>query len=590
MERIKDFFKNFTPDKLLELFNIEYIILFILMSVLLIVILVFTCITMRTKKLKQIVTYEDNNIRFFTIHYEKDYVYSVDKRHLSTKRKENLEWFYNCFSPGERLRVVVWLNELTKKDHAAPNHIEVLTKVKNIKNPVFTVIDVTSINYEDKIIHLESRLFPTIKREKKRKNSNSSIVHYTEMPKLLMDYDDNPRTLFLIRLSNLESVEKEDVQVNYTLYTLLISRLVKYLSPSRYLCRLKSNEIVLVDFKIRTKNEAIAFGHTLAKVLNKTLGLSSINETFSFKIGINQEKKQESDFSTLTRFAREVAIYADSNNLTTDVIIYDHTSIKHKENVKEIITDIKTNIHKRSFSCNYTPILNAKDGSVFGYNCHLSAPKSVVYSIQSMLDYAAHNNFLEDLLRVLYLETNQAYSSRSYQAYTNQFLTMEIKLSQYEEIIEIFSRIERPKNVNTIFILNDNDIDDIDVNEILDILAKFKSHRLTIGLEITSTSLTLLPDILKQFDYFIINGDSFSHVRESQNLILFSDMISRLGSYKGTIISVNLSNWTLIELFVNLNIKYISSPLFGQMDKGLPKTDQKKISKLQAIYTPKKAL
>ena len=167
---------------------------------------------------------------------------------------------------------------------------------------------------------------------------------------------------------------------------------------------------------------------------------------------------------------------------------------------------------------------------------------------------------------------------------------MEIKLSQYEEIIEIFSRIERPKNVNTIFILSDNDIDDIDVNEILDILAKLKSHRLTIGLEITSTSLTLLPDILKQFDYFIINGDSFSHVRESQNLILFSDMISRLGSYKGTIISVNLSNWTLIELFVNLNIKYISSPLFGQMDKGLPKTDQKKISKLQAIYTPKKAL
>lgn len=589
MEKIKDFFENLTFDRILELLSRWYVITFILMIVLLIVILIFTCVNIRTKKLKQIVTYEDNNVRFFSIHYEKDYVYSVDKRHLSTKRKENLEWFYNCFSPGDRLRVIVWLNELTKKDHAAPNHIEVLTKVKNIKQPVFTVIDVTSINYEEKIIHLESRLFPTIKKERKTKNSKSSIVHYTEMPKLLLEYEDNPRSLFLIRLSNLDSVE-EDTNVNYTLYTLIISRLIKFLSPSRYICSLKSNEIVLVDFKFRTKNEAIAFGHSIAKVISKTLGLSSINETCSFKIGINQERKQESDFSTLTRFAREVAIYAETNSLTTDVIVYDHNSIKHKENVKEIITDIKKNIDRRSFSCNYTPIINAKDGSTFGYDCNLSAPKSVVYSIQSMLEYAAHNNFLEGLLRVLYLETNQAFSSHAYSALTNQFLTMDIKLSQYEEIIEIFSRIERPKNINTIFILNDKDIDDIDVDETREILSKFKHHKLTIGLEITSNSLILLPEILKQFDYFIINGDSFSHVQESQNLILFSDMISRLGSYKGTIIATGLKTWTSIELFVNLNIRYISSPIFGQKEKGLPLLDRKKITKLQSIYNPKKAL
>lgn len=589
MDRIKDFFENLSIDQVLELLSEWYVICFIVMFIILIAVLIYTCLSIRTKKLKQIVRYEDNNVRFFTIHYEKDYVYSVDKRNLSTKRKENLEWFYNCFTPGERLKVMVWLNELMQKDHASENHIEVMTKVKNVKQPVFTVIDVTHINYEDKIIHLESRLFPTIKKERKTKTSKTFIVPYTEMPKLLLDYDENPRTLFLIRLSNLDSVE-EDTNVNYTLYTLIISRLVKFLSPNRYLCSLKSNEIVIVDFKIRTKNEAIAFGHSIAKVINKTLGLSSINESCSFRIGINQERKQESDFSTLTRFAREVAIYAESNNLASDVIVYDHTSIKHKENVKDIIYDIKKNIDRRLFSCNYTPIMNAKDGSIFGYDCRLSAPKSVVYSIPSMLEYAAHNNFLESLLRVLYLETNQAFSSHSYSAHTNQFLTMDIKLSQYEEIIEIFSRIERPKNINTIFILNDKDIDDIDVEETLEILNKFKHQRLTIGLEITSTTLTLLPEILKQFDYFIINGYSFTHIQESQNLILFSDMISRLGSYKGTIIAVGLPNWTTIELFVNLNIKYVSSSIFGQMEKGIPQIDLRKVNKLQNIYNPKKSL
>lgn len=579
MDKIREFFKDFTFDKLLKLLTDTYVIIFLCMFILLIVIFVLTCLLIRTKKLKQICTYEDNNVRFFTIYYDKDYVYSVDKRNLSSKRKENIEWFYNCFDPGEKLRLKVWLAELMKEDHTAPNHLEVSTKVKNIKFPVFTVIDVTHINYEQKIIHLQSRLFPTIKKTR-RKNTRNNVVYYTDMPKLLLDFEDNPRTLFLIRLSNLDTLDKGRTDFDFTLFTLLISRLVKFLSPSRYLCQLKSNEIVVVDFKMRTKNEAIALGHNFAKVIKKTLGLSSIDEYVSYKIGINQEKKQESDFTTLTRFAREVAIYAETNNISTDVLIYDHSSIRQQENVAQIINNIKRNIDRRLFSCRYTPILNVKDGKLFGYDCLLSAPKSVVLSISSMLEYASNNNFLIDLLRVLYLETNRAYSFSYSHASYNQFVTFPIKLSFYEEIIEIFTRIERPKNVNTIFILNDKDIDDIDTKETIEILKKLKHHNLTIGLEITSNSLILTPEILKQFDYFIINGKSFSKVQESQNLILFSDMIARLGSYKGTIIATELQSWTYIELFTHLNINYISSPLFSQSDRNLPSIDQRKINKL----------
>ena len=130
MEQVKEFFKDFTLEKLINLLGEDYFIFFCFMLVLIIAIFVFTCIYVRTKKLKKIVTYEDNNVRYFSIHYEKDYVYSVDKRNLSSKRKENIEWFYSCFSPGERLRLAVWLSELMKVDHIAPNHLEVTTKVK----------------------------------------------------------------------------------------------------------------------------------------------------------------------------------------------------------------------------------------------------------------------------------------------------------------------------------------------------------------------------------------------------------------------------------------------------------------------------
>ena len=590
MEQIKEFFKDFTVGKLLELLGNTYVIIFILMFLLLVGLIIFSCLYHRTKKLKQIVSYEDNNVRYFSIHYGRDYVYSVDKRNLKHKRKENIEWFYNCFSPGEKVRLEVWLNELMKEEHTAPNHLEVTTKVKGNKSLIFTVIDVTHINYEKKIIHLESRLFPSIqKTKKKQKNSKRNVVYYTEMPKIMLEYEDNPRTLFLIRLSNSDTLEKESNDFDFTIFTLLISRLVKCLSPSRYLCQLKSNELVIIDFKMRTKNEAIAFAHhNISKVITKTLSLTGLDEEVSFKIGINQEKKQDSDFATLTRFAREAAIYAESNNLDTDVLIYGQNAFQQQENVQRIITNIKRNIDRRLFSCRYTPIMNTKDGTTFGYDCLLSAPKSVVYSITSMLEYASNNNFLVPLLRVLYLETNLGYSLSSHYSYYNQFLTMPIKLSFHQEIIEIFTRTERPKNVNTIFILNDKDIDEIDVKESSNILKKLKQNNLTIALEITSTSLILLPELLKQFDYFIINGKSFHHIKESQNLILFSDMIARLGSYKGTIIATEIESWTLIELFANLNINYISSPLFGQNSKKLPTVDYRKITKLLNITNAKR--
>ena len=210
MEQIKEFFKDFTFKKLLELLGNTYVIIFSLMLLLLIGLLIFICLTIRTKKLKQVVSYEDNNVRYFSIHYDRDYVYSVDKRNLNKKRKENIEWFYSCFAPGEKVRLEVWLNELMKENHTAPNHLEVSTKVKGNKSLIFTVIDVTYINYEKKIIHLESRLFPSIQKlKRKNKNSKRNIVYYTEMPKILLDFEDNPRTLLLIRLSNLDTLEKE---------------------------------------------------------------------------------------------------------------------------------------------------------------------------------------------------------------------------------------------------------------------------------------------------------------------------------------------------------------------------------------------
>ena len=65
-------------------------------------------------------------------------------------------------------------------------------------------------------------------------------------------------------------------------------------------------------------------------------------------------------------------------------------------------------------------------------------------------------------------------------------------------------------------------------------------------------------------------------------------MIARLGSYKGTIIATEVESWTQIELFINLNINYISSSIFGENNKKLPTIDYRKITKLLNISNTKR--
>ena len=65
-------------------------------------------------------------------------------------------------------------------------------------------------------------------------------------------------------------------------------------------------------------------------------------------------------------------------------------------------------------------------------------------------------------------------------------------------------------------------------------------------------------------------------------------MIARLGSYKGTIIATEIESWTQMELFINLNINYISSPLLGQSNKKLPSIDYRKITKLLNMSNAKR--
>ena len=582
MSEIIDFFKNMTWEKFLSLLSKWYVIVFLLCFLTILVFFIITLSLNRKKDHKVMMQKNLNIVRLFSIHYKENYVYSIDKFDFRRKRKESLDWFYNSFTPQDKLRVVVWLSELQKEDHKVPHHLELHVKVKNIKQPIFCVISVSSINYEEGIIHIESRLFPNIKKNSRSKKKHiDTITHYKDLPDVLALHPLSPKSVFLIKLYSTNELDDEQSSVNHLIITLIISHLARYCSDTRKICLLNSNEILVVDFKITTKNEAYALSHTLSNEISKILFLSSIYDDYEYRIGIVQTRECSINLAEEIRLAREMSIYARSDESNSNAAIYDENLNLQNDNQSSIIKNIRNYMDRRLFSCKYVPILNTYDGSIFGYHCELYAPGALLNSIEDMQEYAIRNNFLTELNRILYLETNQVFN---FNTNLNRFVytTLGLKPSQYLSFIDLYTHSETPNQVKTIFIIEDSDLVE-DQQRALEIIKELKKNGMCLGLRITSTNLDLIPDIMKIFDFFFLGEESFKNAYEAQQQILYGDMLTRLSFYSAQIISTNISSWPLIDFACRNSIKHVSSSLFGVDSKQLPIIDNKKLNKFNNI-------
>ena len=89
-----------------------------------------------------------NNVRIYSIHYNENKVLVFDKHNLKNHRSHDLSWLYESVSQSDQLRLKVWLSELKRVDHKVPHHIEIHVYIKGIRQNIFSVLEVSSINYE----------------------------------------------------------------------------------------------------------------------------------------------------------------------------------------------------------------------------------------------------------------------------------------------------------------------------------------------------------------------------------------------------------------------------------------------------------
>ena len=98
MSKIIDYFKNLTWDDILHIITSWYGILFITCFVILIIYFICFLSINPKKSKKKMMAKTLNVVRYYSIHYKENYVYTFDKFRLKNGRRKSFEWFYDTFS------------------------------------------------------------------------------------------------------------------------------------------------------------------------------------------------------------------------------------------------------------------------------------------------------------------------------------------------------------------------------------------------------------------------------------------------------------------------------------------------------------
>ena len=576
-------------------YQFVFIVVFTLLLIALLVLGIFLIIYfLQIKNYRKSLVSGKNNVRIYSIHYNENKVLVFDKHNLKNHRSHDLSWLYESVSQSDQLRLKVWLSELKRVDHKVPHHIEIHVYIKGIRQNIFSVLEVSSINYEKGIIHLISHLFPNINKIKKDKNTQIYIKEEAAMPKIIEDNHTNSVALYNIRLFSTYEFDSDQVfRPDHIIMTQIMNRLAKFATNSRYLSLLKTNEICICDFSIQNTNGAIALGHNFSKEVSRILFLNGLQKKFSFKIGVVFDKNHSKTFLELSKTAKEMSIFAEDNNIQSTVILFDKFLNYRQLSQNTIVDNIKNVITKDEIAYKYTSIIDGrKGGLVLGYYVELIPKRSLLSSFQEVQEYAYKNDMGDKLMKLILNNIKEAKSKLpgTDVIEDDSLIFIDIQVPYVPLILSLLKEEELASLAkNIVLVFEDNDVQSFSQeSDITSVLSSLKEANILFALLPTKLSLDLSSELTKLFDYFIIDENIFQDLlSNSKHQILFQDLIQKLSSYNKELIGVNIASWQSFEYYIRQHITCYSTDILGYSFDTLPVIDEKKLNKSIDIFNAK---
>lgn len=522
-----------------------------------------------------------NSVRVFRLDIKNDKTDYYNASSIRRRRSSTLTNFYNMFPSNERERLIEWVGSLLDKDADTPQTLEISVIVHRNRKKYFTLLQVTKIDYENQIIHLESHLLRFMNVSRSRRN-NEGFYKFSTQAGLSATLKEKPNRGFtccvkFFRTNSTEKISRLD-------FVTIKNALVPFISKDRMMIEYGDDEIFITDFKASIRGQVVQALHTIEVETRRRMSVHSSVDFMAYSIAIIENKLLDSDLEKIIVEGEKLAKNAQEEGLT--YLFYEENGESISPvNSQNYRTEVERIIFDKRFQYLYRPIYDVGRQRTIGYKAIINPLDSFFGSIEELKSYAYKTNDDRELFSTIARNSISRFIQQKSEK--NHTLFFDVSYNEIAFVARTLSHINGIKETKIVICISEQDFIDLpsmSTESVISMVTNLRSNGYAAALRLKDKSeLTLLPKIYESFDYFIIDSDAQLSNRSMNQLPIFQNLIENLLKFNKILVADNMSSWESVELLVRLGIEIVSSEVISPSDENVLPISKKTILKLEKM-------
>lgn len=498
---------------------------------------------------------------------------------LKSSHMESLNQYVHQIDEVERPLFLQWVRVLLEGKESA-TFIELSAGKKRKKQNYF--YRVMKVDTKNKIIHMEvfSIYYPFSKGTSK--GAKKLIISIPQINARLANKKDQDGYCMCIRFYH-PQIDSERIQQLEDMIIAQLKNLVyPFLNANRVVIDEHNSNVVLFDLKMDKQMEMSSLAEALSKKFAKFISINSLEGIFRYSIGICPLSLAEPNYLDLKKKAELASFDADLSKSHISIYREEMKTLMGEKNAYQL--EASNILRPSSFVSKYRPIVSSKWHKIFGYYSKIELKTPVFSSIRDVKEYADGVGKLRDLFATLTKLSISYFNNIASSG--NLRLFYPVSILEKNMIVKSFSHLNGIKESHIVVVFELGELSNrmVDLSDIVDSIRNIKEHDIEVALLINQKELILPVNLVRLFDYFIID-ETFANLSKKDNNIrvMVHSLIERLKVYSMPIIVIDADTWNTIDFMAKLGVEVFSSDVLAPYSEKLGSVDKKVLLKLSQM-------
>lgn len=531
----------------------------------------------------------ENTTRIICIDAKNNKVRYFNRSDIEHQVVCSIEEFLNNFPMEEKVRFEKWIDELLSTKKNVSDYLEVDVIFEREKKSYYSFLQLQKLDKRKKIIHLESYVMKYLdvkNKTDKKKLSNITVTNIEQMLTIEKMKNKNKGSFLFVAFRNTKIQDEDDDKVSSLFFVCAKNIIAPYLTSNCTIADYSQSSFTIYYPGISSRKNLLRLMHSISKTISKYLKINSYNEDYNYSITGTLINEDNCTYKQLVRNTKSISVTAMDHN--DHIMIYDDNSVSSVEITSSYENEFNTLISKRDFKILYQPVINIKTGAILAYNSTIKCNNTIFSNIQELKEYAYKVGKIKDLFTMFNKKILSRYLNENI---SNVKLIYNVSVLEREHVAKSFSHIAGIDSEDIILTFSELEISEwlSEEEEIISSINNLKEHGYKVALKIDKKELLLTNELMKVFDYFILDSELIKDCRRSgRSILIIHTLIDTLKSYDKNIIAYGLDTNNSMYLICKMGIKYVSSNLISQADEMILPIEKKKLSKVMTLVNGKK--